>query len=266
MKFSELITKPVISLFESAIEGVVYDAIFSENMKKIKSLLIESAKYDSIEDEYLLEIKDIHKVGKDALMIKNKYALNFFDESSKQNHNPINYNVFTTNGQSLGKINDLELDANFNVLEFYCLSDKFNIDQIASINNNIILINTNEYSVNVSKFKHKTKPIIVKEPINQKAIILPLTQTQNNQTQIFESPYANMPQIIELENKQNEQSSTSIPRLTSQNQNLVGRIITQTIIAQNGELIAKQGNIVTENTIVLASAHQKLRELSFYVK
>ena len=75
-----------------------------------------------------------------------------------------------------------------------------------------------------------------------------------------------MPQIIELESKQKQKISQPIPRLNSQKQNLLGKTITQTIIAQNGELIAKQGNLVTENTIELASAHQKLRELTFYVK
>lgn len=263
MKFSELITKPVISLYDSTVEGVIITARFSKNIKKIQSFIVESNNdYDAI-DEYELESKDIYKVGQDAIMIKNNYKLNFNTSADKMD-SPINYTIYTTSGNRLGKVQDLELDKNFYITKYICENTEIEASKVANIKNGVILVNTDDCNIKTSKFKPKTQNIQLQNTSqDQIAIIMPIKEDIIEE--VKEEYAEQQPEQYIVEQEQNVINGT-IPRLVSQDYTLVGKTITQNIITANGEVIARRGNVITPSTINLASMHQKLRELTFYAK
>ena len=295
MKFSNLIAKPIISLFDCTTEGIVINAIFSENIRKIKALILENVK-DEQNDEYLLNVKNIFQVGQDALMIKNQTFLEVNENLESNFINPINLRVFTINGINLGTISDFELDDSFNVITYYCNDNSFTPNQIVTFNDTLVLINTDDNEINISKFKPKIKNFKIKTKDDRIASVTPIiSQTHiNNNDQLFSSPFVNEPkkenQFDTIENNQSEMMqgptfwqtqgyvtnqskgtfsetlNQNIPRASTHPLSLIGRVLTQNIITNSGEIIAKQGSVITENTILLASANQKIRELSFYAK
>ena len=162
--------------------------------------------------------------------------------------------MFTTLGKSKGKISDLILDEKYNIESLETKEGKIDIKNVAGVDNGIIIVQDAEQYVDISKCKHKIKKINVKNVTikeENKAVILPLYNFNRQEEK-------------EEENKQT--TVKSVIHKTSNTNHLLGKIATQNIVAQNGELVCKIGSTITQEVINKANAYSKLRELSFYVK
>ena len=59
MRFSSLLTKNVISLYNGTNEGIVISGSFDEKLKKLNALEIVNQNDTNLSDEYILKIKCI---------------------------------------------------------------------------------------------------------------------------------------------------------------------------------------------------------------
>lgn len=255
MKFSDLIAKPIISLYNSRIEGVIISANFNHSLTKILSLIIENKNESDLNDEFEIKCKNVFSIGQDAVMIKNDSLLKGSFTLENPTYNPINMSVFSTSGKELGRVKDLEFDKNFNITNIYTNSAQFQRSEIANISEELILISDKKNPLTISRLKPKSIKIQCKNYDEQKTVIMPICQNE----------IASEKDEIDIKNQKISTIST-IQRVSSTTSSLLGKTVTQTILSQNGEIIAKIGNKITSNTISLASAHQKLRELCFYAK
>ena len=246
-KISEIISTPVISLYESEFQGTIYNIIFDCKTQKCKFLCILNEE-DNIEK--VISINDIYKVGSHCVFIKNSSCIELksnYDYLSCNYSSLINLPIYNLSGENMGTVLDIELDDKFNLEKFY-LNNENIIEQKQLINLGKSIILTNDTMVNITKFKPKLKTA-TKVSCPNKVIILsdkqPLTSNQNLQ--------------------KTEQNNTNNKIITDY-RFLINRTITHDILALNGELIAKQNSKVTKEIINKASLYGKLMEVARYSK
>ena len=109
-KLSDILSKPVVNLYNGNYEGTIKDISFDEKFKQAKWLIL----FDEEGEEFALDINKIYVVGKNAITIKNSDGL-FQTTSINDNlkNNPINLSCCTIDGNLLGRLNDIEFNKNF---------------------------------------------------------------------------------------------------------------------------------------------------------
>lgn len=247
-KISELISMPIISLYESEFKGIVYNIIFDTKTRKCKYACI----LDENENiQKLLNISDIYHIGTDSILIKNNTTLNLECNYETSIHKSIcnkllNLKVYNLSGDLLGICTDIELDDKFTIQNFI-LNNGLAIENKKVVNIGVNIILVSDKYVNISKFKPQLRIQEIK-PTEQKVVVL-----NNEVTQ--------------------EKNDNSTPPTPSQNNKiitdyrfLVGRILEKDISAINGEIIAKRGTTVTKEIVSRASLYGKLMEVTRYSK
>lgn len=240
-KVSDLISSPVISLYESEYQGIIYNILFDFKLKKVKYLCILN------EDDGMqkvLKVNDIFSIGQECIFIKNNTFLelecNYESEINNYN-NPLNLTTYNTEGKRLGISTDLILDEKFNINSILLNNgETIKCDHLLNIGKNIILIDSN--NINISKLKPKQKNITRKNT-NNKVTILSNTNTIQP---CVSTPIVNTQKII------------------TDFRFLIGRILQKDIFAINGELIAKNGSTITKDMVNKASSYGKLVEVARY--
>ena len=74
-KISEIISTPVISLYEGEYIGIIYNIIFDYKQKKCNYACVLDEKTNIPQ---IIKFKDIYKIGSQCVFIKNKSYLNLF--------------------------------------------------------------------------------------------------------------------------------------------------------------------------------------------
>lgn len=244
-KISDIISTPVISLYESEFLGIIYNIMFDYRQKKCKYACILNEKENI---QHLIKFSDIYKMGKECIFIKNKSQIELeqnCDKELEECSNPINLKAYNLEGEFLGTSNDILIDENFNINKII-LNNGTTIEskKIFNIGNSAILINDKE--INIAKFKPKQK-IITPKDIDSKVMILS--------------------DFIEKEQKPQKapiKENTNNNKIITDFRFLVGRILSKDIVALNGEMIAKNGAIITKDIVNKASFYGKLVEIARY--
>ena len=145
---SDIIGKKVISLYESEFIGTVCNIYY--NKKRTKVVVFEI--FNNEETRMFLNVHDIFNIGQ-AISIKSKFNLipeNEFDITSVFK-SIVNKHIYSELGNFFGKISDI------------ILTDKFEIQNVIALKNNINIIDeynflTNDSSVNLlsTSKKHET--------------------------------------------------------------------------------------------------------------
>ncbi len=238
---SEIVSKKVLNLYSGRIEGTIKDVSFNKDYKKLSSLKI----FDEDEEEYTIAVEKIYNIGQDSVVIRNSNALvPTINQIYVNQNNIINYNVYSINGDHLGKIIDAELNENLTVKEYITNEIRFSPKQIVNIGENII-VNNSENKVKLSNFKPKT-PIQNKVEHNQIVKILG-PQIENQNDNVFKIS-----------------ASPSPKKIVGNTELLIGRKALKTIYGENGEMIIKEENIVTQKVLDLASQFNKIGELTTF--
>ena len=107
---TELLSKPVISLYEGKTEGTIKNAVFNKNLKKLRWLVLFDDQ-DMLEQKFL-PADEVFSVGENAVIIKNSQAIvpNLPDADTQKQNNPINTPIYTTGGNLIDKVGDVLLD------------------------------------------------------------------------------------------------------------------------------------------------------------
>lgn len=234
MLLSEIISKPIISLNEGKIVGVVSNAIFSNFLTKV--LHFEIIPEDENQKEILIDKDGIKHVGEDALILKQNY--NFTAIFEPYISNPINGLAYSTTGKLLGKIINVEIDNKYNVINILTNTHTLKIESLVSHSNSLYIFNLEDKKVrkitNNFNFPKTQREIKVNS--------LPL---------IKETPATVIP--------------TPTPAKTITNSELLlGKRVTRNIQTLNGEIIAKKGYVINSKILLSATKNQKLRELAIY--
>lgn len=229
LKLSEIISLPIINLFELKIEGTVENVYIHPTTRKITYLKI----YNEERDEYsVLELKNIYKIGKDAVLIANSNKLTLFENKElilEKMVCPLNSLCFDLSGNILGKINEINIEKN-TLHSIETEQNSYPATNIYGLSNAVTLIGNNKVKIN--RFSPKTK---------------------------FSFSKAKTAQKVKIE--------SAIPQKEITNYEfLLKRKLTKDIKNENGEIIAKNGVRVTTNLINKLKCYSKLKELTLNSK
>lgn len=125
-KYSEVIGLPVICIENGKKLGVIEDMIFCPKLKQIQALLLERKGYQ-IRKKVLL-MKDIHRMGKDAVVVKDCTCLTDMKKAEaekeiKDKGNVLGLRIYTKTGEDIGVVKDVLFDYQTGTIEGVELSD-----------------------------------------------------------------------------------------------------------------------------------------------
>lgn len=257
-KVTEIISKPVINLYNGNNEGTVKNICFDKGLKKAVSLILFS---DNDEEEIVLATSKIYNIGSSAITIKNSEGLlPALFASNIEYNNQINNNVYNLEGEYLGKVKDITIDKTYKVTEIEVEDKNYASTSVISYNENNLIVNSSGAKFSKETFKPR---ISSTRPKLDMVKILPT---------IPEKTTDDIPKIefsdIEIKPKQNYKiSENPLPQrmITSQNY-LVGRKVSKTIYGINNEIIVRKDCIITEKILNTAKTHNKLVELAVFSK
>ncbi len=235
-KISDIISTPVISLYEGEHIGIIYNIMFDYRQKKCNFACILNEN-DNI--PRLIKFKDIFKIGNDCIFIKNLTCLDLetnCEKEMEENTNPINLKVYNLSCEFLGTSHDIIVDDNFRISQIVLNNGKIiERNDILNIGKSTIIVGSD---VSIQKFKPIVKSIKIQ---NSPKKVMILSDFINSET-----------------NTQN--------KIITDFRFLIGRILSQDVIALNGEMIARKDSIVTKDIVNKASSYGKLVEIARYSK
>ncbi len=251
-KLSNILGRPIISLYNGQIEGTIINASFDKKMQKIKYLLILNEPIETTTDDVLNEIKvlptkEVYNIGQDAIVVRNNSCISNYSslEPNIQYMNPINAEVYTVLGTRLGKILDINFDDSFNVISCAIDNDtNILIEKLAVLGDGLVLMQDKDKVVSINRFNIK-KPKI---------------KETNEPIKILRNDISLDKHTINL-----DKMPTALPlKITGSADLLLGRVVTQTLYNHSKEIIAKKGSIITANTIKSAKQNGKIKELYIF--
>ena len=235
-KISDIISTPVISLYEGEHIGIIYNIMFDYRQKKCNFACILNEN-DNI--PRLIKFKDIFKIGNDCIFIKNLTCLDLetnCEKEMEENTNPINLKVYNLSCEFLGTSHDIIVDDNFRISQIVLNNGKIiERNDILNIGKSTIIVGSD---VSIQKFKPVVKSIKIQ---NSPKKVMILSDFINSET-----------------NTQN--------KIITDFRFLIGRILSQDVIALNGEMIARKDSIVTKDIVNKASSYGKLVEIARHSK
>lgn len=242
-KVSDIISTPVISLYESEFQGIIYNIMFDFKNKKCKYLCVLNED-DGMQK--ILKVNDIYQIGNECIFIKNDSVLELeciYDIEMINYNNPLNLRAYDMNGKFLGTSSDIILDAKFNIQSIVLnTGENIKINEIFNLGKSALLVNNP--NVNIAKFKPKQKTFPNKSNEN-KVVILSKPEEK-----------------VALST--NNTNNTTINKIITDFRFLVGRVLHKDIVAINGEMIAKTGATITKDIVNKASFYGKLAEIARY--
>lgn len=254
---SELISKPVLNLYNGKIEGTIKNICFDNAYKKILNLKM----FDNDEEEYLIETSKIYCIGENSIVIKNSEALiNTINENTSLENNPINLNTYSISGNFVGKLIDIEFNDKFEAITFITDNNsKIKREQILNISQSIIVNDTNK-KIAINNFKPKIK--LQNKPENKNVVtILPKIVDEQKENEL-------LPQIETVPKKEPFKiyNQPTPQKLIGNGNFLIGRKAVKTIYGINNEIIVKKDNIINAKNLENAKKHSKLVELTLFSK
>ena len=230
---SNLIGKPIISIYNGKIEGYVKNLLFDKKLTKLCFLQFFD---DNTQEEKLLNVKSIYSIGQDAIILKNSFEI-ILDTIDESNYiNPNNFQIYSVAGNKIGKVADITLNDK-NKIENIILQDKTKLPlkNILNVGDRVIILKEGQSKLKISNFKSRTN-IIKYSKSNIKVEI------QNGVTVI------------------KPQKPNKI--ITNNYEFLIGRRTNKNIYADNGELLVKKQTKINTNIIDIVCRNGKLKELT----
>lgn len=232
-KISKLLGKPIINIYEGALEGYVKNVLLDEKLDKIVWLEI----FDDVsQEEKIVETKNIYNLNEDAIMIKNDEHVYIAETLILKAVNPIGFKVYLSNGKYQDKIADASFDDKLNIQNIYFQNEsELDKKSILSIGKNLII--------------QKAQPNLKISNFRPNKVKLNNALSTGDKVEILQSETMN---------------STKMPKkiLTTGYEFLIGRKVGQNIYTENGGLIAKKQSKITNQIIDVASQNGKLKELT----
>ncbi len=272
-KISEIISKPVYTIYEGINVGTIKNFLYDKKNKRISGFYLFDDETET--HEHFLKSNKIFCVGEDNVMIKN---LDYIEAMSFSKDNEIiNQDAISIDAQNLGKIIDLYCDDDFKAVSFETnMGIVLPADAMINIGKDILVFDTNQNKVNISKMKTKNKIMVANLP-NIKVSILDLEEPDISQIPIMSNNYdqtsflgdekiksEGINQVVENEKIiPRVKNQIVLPRrLLANPKSIIGKTAKETIYGLNGEIVVKQNQIITEKIYQKAKKHLKLFELT----
>lgn len=178
-KLSEVLSKPVISLYEATSVGTAYNIFFDDKMQKLRLLEILTDSDNDV-NKFVLPKNVIFPIS-DAVCVKNLSVVSSIAECQNC-FNPINRPCFDTDGKYIGKVTDICFDK-CDVLEIFANDKKILPKDVVKINSDLVLVRAegSKYKPTPPAIKIKEKPevqefpeeVIPNKPIYEKKVDVP---------------------------------------------------------------------------------------------
>lgn len=259
-KISEVISRPVYTIYEGAQVGTVINFLYDNISKKIKGFFV----FDDTSDQDLyVNSKNIYKLGSDNLLVKNR---NKIDISKFENKGILNLNMISVVGENAGEVKDVFFDDKFNICS---VETKKGViipaKNIINIGLDVVIFDNDDNKVNVARMKPINR-ILLEDIPNIKVSILeetklstiPIISSNFDQTNFVEEK-----KIISQPIKEIAKNKLILPpKILSNPKSIIGKYAKEMICGLNGEVIIKKGQMVTEKIVEKAQKHSKLFELT----
>lgn len=235
-----LIGLPVLSLYEGELNGHITNVYFD---KKLKKVLFFSLTGEG-DLKYILHTKNVYKVGKNAITIKNNACLVLDLDENKDFSIPAPFEskTYTIQGEFIGKISHITFNEKYFVDEILLDNDKkLDCSNLASCSKNTILVYDKNTHINVSKFKNRAKPKMFQTKLNHKVETLPV-----------QAPPTIEPISTDITLPNNASNQPDF---------LIGRIVLNDIVLDDNKILIKANSTISDRTLSLAIAHNKIKEL-----
>ena len=236
-RISEIISMPVISLYEGEYLGLIFNLLFDYKQKKCTYAVLINED-DNIPK--LIKTSNIFSIGNDCIFIKNNSEIDLECNCQRELYshlNPINLAIYNTNGNYMGVCSDITINDKFEIKTLIYNDTEIEINKLFNVSKNAILLSDKNESFRKYKPKHQ---IIKTNNKDEKVVILSNTNVSKT-TQALEA-----------------QSN----KILTDYRFLIGRTLQQDIIAHNGEIIAKKDSIVTKEIVNKSSYFGKLVEIA----
>lgn len=236
MYLSELLQKPILSLYDGELLGNINKAYFDKAKKKIKY-------FEILNEEdicYCLMPKNIYTIGKHAITIKNKQTLTIsLNEPIGSNLLlPINVKVYSLQGEYLGLVIDYSITDKYEIESLILDNQKLiDVNDIASCSSNSIVVYYSNEHINIKTFRYR------------------IQNKKDNQTKVKV-----LPKLFSSFNK------ISINPSNKKENFIIGRVCTKDIFDSEHNIIVKQNSTITNQILALASSKNKLHDLMKYSK
>ena len=274
--------KPVISLFESNIEGYVKNIIFDKQLKKVKYFVIFED--NEFQDEKMLDVQKVYNFNHDAIIIKNNSCLELKKEEIFGISNHINCKVYSTTGEYLGLIADIELNDDLTTNKVI-LSTKLELvpTEFLTFGQDIFIKQDQDNIIKLASIRKRESILKSISTLETKVSILPTVKTLSEentsnkidlsnsselppQLPIFPEPTTEDLNQLEKPKRKYVFNELSLPKklLLSSSDFLIGRKTTKTIYSSNNEIVAKKNMIINQKILQNAVIYNKIRELAIY--
>ena len=262
-KVSQIISKPVYSLFEGALAGTVKNFLFNPKTKKISGFFVFS---DESENEFFLATNKIYSIGEDSITIRNLNDLEISQGGFNDPEKIVTNDALTIKGDCLGKIVDVFFDEKFSALVFETSSGvAIPSSLLLSVGEDAAIFDL-ESTASITKFKPKNQKIVVQNLPEIKVSILeeedagfPIISNNFNESSF--SKGRKIEGTFEI-SKPKKTEITFPKKLVSNPKSILGKRANKTILGLNGEIIVKDMQAITEKIIEKAKKHLKLFELT----
>lgn len=259
---SQIISLPVISIYESCNVGIITEVLFDNTTKKAIALCIVDENEISIKKS--INMRSIYKIGADAVIIRNCDQINLQECNKMGAQNlvfPNNFTVFDTDGVKLGNVTDIELDSSYKITKIIVDNNtSINASRILTFKQNILIIKNSNLKLSSFKSSKKIKVNLADDYVVKN---LSNTHTINDETTTYNQEVNENINTV----AQNPNTTISTPQKTITNYNfLIGRKVLQNIVNINGEILARKDSVITYKMLDNMRKYGKLCELMSYSK
>ena len=255
-KISEIISKPVFTLYEGINIGTVKSFLYNEKTKKIKGFFIFDDETET-HDHFILSSK-IFSIGENCLIVKNMKAMT--PQIDMEDNGIINSPAISVDGLSLGKISDVYFDDKYDIKAF--LTTKNIVvpsEKLINFGRDAMIFDFKESPLKVARFKTQNRIAVLDLP-EIKVSILDTKQKSEIISNNFKQSDFNSDNKIESQT--NVKQDVVLPKkLVAKPETIIGKRANKTIYGLNGEVVVKDMQVITDKIYERAKKHSKLFEL-----
>lgn len=239
-KYKEIISQPVLSLYEGELLGVVDKLLFDKKLKKLVELTLIGT--DGI--KFSLSTKNIYHIGKNAITIRNNQCVELKAENENLITAPIGSKAYSIQGEFLGIIDDIGINEKYLTTQIELNNQTVLPAKLvaSSSKNTIIFFNKND-NANLKQFSPQNK---------EKTNLNTQKNNDNLSTETISTSISN--------------SGKTKQKTTFSSDFLIGRICTKDIFNFNNEILIKAHSVITKKNIKELMKFGKIRELMLYSK
>ncbi len=256
---SEILSKRVLNVYSSKIEGVISSVVCHEN--KVVYLQF----FDEDEVEFLLDTSKIYAMENDMIVIKNSACIMPASNITGTNR-LMGIDVYNERGALLGQVEDVMLKDNFSISYIKVNGEEISIKKVLKINE-VVMVKGKE-NISLFSFKPRDKKPVMPKMKSQSVKILPLEENVEEREDNVTLVEKLFPIKIKEETGYKISPSLSPQKVigVGSGKYLIGRKATKTIYGMNNEILIRKDALVTDEILNKVRGHNKLMELALYTK